>query len=57
VARVRLYDLLGRLVREGAALTGASRLELPGLPAGCYLLEAVDAEGRRGVQILAWRPR
>ena len=50
-----LHDLMGRTVRRGvlgpANGDGLHELDLPGLPAGAYLLR-IDAAGRRGTQVV-----
>ncbi|RTQ49662.1 T9SS type A sorting domain-containing protein [Hymenobacter gummosus] len=51
-ARVLLRDLLGRVVQQHDALLRRQQLNVETLPAGVYLLEATDANGRRGVQRL-----
>ncbi|GAB2963750.1 hypothetical protein GCM10027048_36130 [Hymenobacter coalescens] len=50
--RVLLRDLLGRPVRHSEAPLRRHQLNVQGLAAGVYLLEATDAAGRRGVQRL-----
>ncbi|GAB3830412.1 T9SS type A sorting domain-containing protein [Hymenobacter jeollabukensis] len=50
--RVVLRDLLGRVMQQADAAQRQHQLNVRTLPAGVYLLEATDANGRRGVQRL-----
>ncbi|MCC3156723.1 T9SS type A sorting domain-containing protein [Hymenobacter sp. 15J16-1T3B] len=50
--RVLLRDLLGRVVQPADAPQRQHQLNVAGLAAGVYLLEATDATGRRGVRRL-----
>jgi len=49
LARLRLLDISGRVVLTASIAANRHTLHLHGLPAGVYLLEATDMEGRRAV--------
>ncbi|UYZ57879.1 T9SS type A sorting domain-containing protein [Hymenobacter latericus] len=50
--RVVIRDLRGRLVLQATPLARRHQLNVQALAAGTYLLEATDAQGRRGGQLL-----
>jgi hypothetical protein len=48
--RVRLLDMRGRSLLVEHIATDRQTVGLNGIPAGVYLLEVTDQEGRRAVQ-------